>query len=156
MRNDSDFQLRLDRAGLMLSELNDALERLREALARPEDAFIRDASIKRFEFCFELAWKSIQSIARLEGQDCVTPRAAFSLAWQARWLEDEGLWLDVLDAKGNRLFVGELKGERRFPLGAGLKVMAGRPDLVTVQVAGASPRVLGRIEQVTWLPIKAP
>jgi hypothetical protein len=65
-------------------------------------------------------------------------------------------WLDVLDAKGNRLFVGELKGERRFPLGAGLKVMAGRPDLVTVQVAGAPPRVLGRIEQVTWLPIKAP
>jgi len=99
MRNDSDFQLRLDRAGLLLSDFNDALERLREALARPEDAFIRDACIKRFEFCFELAWKSIQSIARLEGQDCVTPRAAFSLAWQAHWVEDEGLWLDVLDAR---------------------------------------------------------
>lgn len=99
MRNDSDFQLRLDRAGLLLSDFNDALERLREALARPEDEFIRDASIKRFEFCFELAWKSIRSIGRLEGQDCVTPRAAFSLAWQARWLEDEGIWLDVLDAR---------------------------------------------------------
>ncbi len=65
-------------------------------------------------------------------------------------------WLDVLDAEGKRLFVGELKGERRFQLGAGLKVMAGRPDLVTVQVTGAPPRVLGRIEQVTWLPIKTP
>lgn len=65
-------------------------------------------------------------------------------------------WLDVQDAKGNQLFSGQLKGERRFPLGAGLKVLAGRPDLVTVRVAGAPPRVLGRVEQVTWLPIKVP
>lgn len=65
-------------------------------------------------------------------------------------------WLDVQDAKGNQLFWGNLKGERRFPIGAGLKVLAGRPDLVTVRVAGEPPRVLGRIEQVISLPIKAP
>lgn len=65
-------------------------------------------------------------------------------------------WLDVRDAKGSQLYWGLLKGERRFPLGAGLKVLAGRPDLVTVEVAGAPPRVLGRIEQVIAQPIKAP
>ncbi|MFS6827471.1 DUF4115 domain-containing protein [Cyanobium sp. ATX-6F1] len=65
-------------------------------------------------------------------------------------------WLDVQDARGNQLYWGLFKGERRLPLGAGLKVLAGRPDLVTVQVAGAPPRLLGRIEQVISLPIKAP
>jgi len=95
----SDFQMRLERAGLLLSDLGQALKRLREALAKPEDDFIRDASIKRFEFCFHLAWKAIHAVARLEGQDCATPRAAFALAWQAHWLEDEALWLDMLDAR---------------------------------------------------------
>jgi hypothetical protein len=80
MQKNSEFQARIDRAQLLVSDLDRAKNRLQEALAQPEDTFIRDASIKRFEFCFELAWKSIQSISRLEGQACVTPRAAFLLA----------------------------------------------------------------------------
>jgi nucleotidyltransferase substrate binding protein (TIGR01987 family) len=99
MLNDSDLKQRVERAGLLLEDFGRALERLKQALKQPEDEFIRDACIQRFEFCFELAWKSIQSIGRLEGQDCATPRAAFSLAWQAHWLHDEGLWLDMLDAR---------------------------------------------------------
>jgi nucleotidyltransferase substrate binding protein (TIGR01987 family) len=98
MLNDSDLKSRLGNADLRVADLGQALKRLQEALLKPGDDFIRDAAIKRFEFCFELAWKSIQAVARLEGQDCATPRAAFSLAWQARWLEDEELWLDMLDA----------------------------------------------------------
>jgi nucleotidyltransferase substrate binding protein (TIGR01987 family) len=99
MRNNSDFRLRVERAGLLLSDFTRALERLEQALAKPEDEFLRDACIQRFEFTFELAWKGIQAVARLEGQECATPRAAFSLGWQAHWIEDEDLWLDMLDAR---------------------------------------------------------
>ena len=99
MRNNSDLRQRVGRARLLLSDFEYALGRLRAALAKPEDEYIRDATIQRFEFTFELAWKSIQGVARLEGRDCSTPRAAFSLAWEAHWIEDEDLWLDMLEAR---------------------------------------------------------
>ncbi|MCP9850792.1 DUF4115 domain-containing protein [Cyanobium sp. Morenito 9A2] len=89
-------------------------------------------------------------------QPVVDTDAAADPSQQVVLKASEASWLDVLDASGQRLFVGELKGERRFPLGQGLRVMAGRPDVVTVRVAGGPPRVLGRIDQVIWLPIKAP
>jgi hypothetical protein len=51
--------LLLKKSNLLLSDLNQALLRLDEALKQPENEFIRDAAIQRFEFCFELAWKAI-------------------------------------------------------------------------------------------------
>jgi hypothetical protein len=65
-------------------------------------------------------------------------------------------WLAVRDASGRNLFEGQFKGERRFPLGQGLRVMAGRPDLVTVRMDQVPPRKLGRIDQLQWVTIKAP
>jgi len=91
--------LLLRKANLLLNDLEKALLRLDEALKQPENDFVRDAAIQRFEFCFELAWKSIQSAARLEGQDCASPRTAFSTAWRDGWISDEVAWLDMLDER---------------------------------------------------------
>jgi nucleotidyltransferase substrate binding protein (TIGR01987 family) len=99
MLKNSEFQMRIERAALLLADFERALDRLNIALSQPENEFVRDSAIQRFEFSFELAWKSIQLLARLEGMDCATPRAAFSLAWQAHWLEDEDLWLDMLSER---------------------------------------------------------
>ena len=41
-------------------ELKDAVLRLEEAIAQPENDMIRDSVIQRFEFSFELAWKTLQ------------------------------------------------------------------------------------------------
>jgi nucleotidyltransferase substrate binding protein (TIGR01987 family) len=87
----------LKRANLVLADLDKELLRLDQALKQPESEFIRDAAIQRFEFCFELSWKSIQCAARLEGQDCSSPRTAFSLAWKNGWVSGEAAWLDMLD-----------------------------------------------------------
>lgn len=54
-----------------------ALARLEEALAQPEDSFLRDASIQRFEFTYELAWKAIK--LWLETQDIVVLSAKETL-----------------------------------------------------------------------------
>ncbi|MCP9858422.1 MULTISPECIES: hypothetical protein [unclassified Cyanobium] len=59
-------------------------------------------------------------------------------------------WLKVHNANGVTLFRGTFTGEKRFPLGQGLKVLAGRPDLVTATDGSEGPRSLGRIDQVAW------
>ena len=59
-------------------------------------------------------------------------------------------WLEVHDSSQKVLFKGTVQGERSFPVGQGLKVLAGRPDLVLVSLGGSSPRPLGRIDQIRW------
>lgn len=66
----------------------------------------------------------------------------------------EPSWLEVRDAEGATLFRGTLTGEQRFPLGKGLRVLAGRPDLVTAAAGSQEPRPLGRIDQVEWRTFK--
>jgi nucleotidyltransferase substrate binding protein (TIGR01987 family) len=73
------------------------LDRLAEALDAPETSLNRDASIQRFEFSFELAWRSIQGRAREAGLDCRSPKGCLKLAFQQGWLGDEERWLAILD-----------------------------------------------------------
>ena len=68
----------------------------------------------------------------------------------------EPSWLEVKAEAGKVLFRGTFSGERRFPLGGGLQVLAGRPDLVQAQLGTAASRVLGPIDQVRWQRFSAP
>lgn len=68
----------------------------------------------------------------------------------------KGSWVTVRSAKGENLFEGLLRGDRTFPLGSGVQVLAGRPDLVTVRIGTAVPRTLGTIDQVVWRRFRAP
>lgn len=43
------------------SEFKHALNRLADALAQPTNEYTRDASIQRFEFTYELAWKALKN-----------------------------------------------------------------------------------------------
>lgn len=67
-------------------------------------------------------------------------------------------WLEVKTKTGTSLFRGTFTGERErsFPLGPGLEVVAGRPDLVRAQLAGGATQPLGRIDQLLWRSLTAP
>ncbi len=66
-------------------------------------------------------------------------------------LSVDGLsWVEVRNLEGERIFVGDLRGERRYPLGRGLRLKAGRPDLVTVEASGEPARILGEIDEIGW------
>jgi transcriptional regulator with XRE-family HTH domain len=65
-------------------------------------------------------------------------------------------WLEVKTVGGQSLFRGNFSGERSFPLGQGLRVLSGRPDLVSVRLGNAKPKRLGPIEQVIWRSFKVP
>ena len=67
----------------VLDNTKTSLNRLRELLEiefDPEldEIIIRDAKIKRFEFCFEMFWKLMQKYLReIELVDCYSPRSCF-------------------------------------------------------------------------------
>ncbi|MEB3255989.1 MAG: helix-turn-helix domain-containing protein [Synechococcaceae cyanobacterium] len=69
---------------------------------------------------------------------------------------DEPSWVEVRDNNGQILFSGQLEKEGRFRLGPGLRVLAGRPDLVTASVGSEPPRRLGTISQVAWQDFPPP
>ncbi|QPN66961.1 RodZ domain-containing protein [Synechococcus sp. CBW1006] len=87
---------------------------------------------------------------RLQQQQALSGSAPITSQEQLYLQAMEPSWLEVRRLDGTMLFAGELEGEKQFPLGEGVEVSAGRPDLVTVRVDNQPPRVLGRIEEVDW------
>lgn len=89
---------------ILLSDFEKALENLKEVLAVPAQTDLEKAGcIQYFEFCFELAWKSIQVVARQAGlSECNSPKACFRQAFAQRWIDEEILWLEIL-ADRNRM-----------------------------------------------------
>jgi len=62
----------------------------------------------------------------------------------------EGSWLEVKTLNDQPLFRGDFKGRREFSLRQGLKVLAGRPDRVQVQIGAAESQPLGPISPIRW------
>jgi hypothetical protein len=63
-------------------------------------------------------------------------------------------WLEVHNSDDHPLMAETFQGQRRIPLGQGLRLLAGRPDLITIQIPGTPPRRLGSIDAVGWQTIK--
>ncbi len=82
-----------------IADFGKAVLRLREALAQPKTEFLRDACIQRFEFAFELAWKSVQKMGRNMGVDCPSPRSAFAFALRNGWITEESEFLEMLETR---------------------------------------------------------
>ncbi len=83
-----------------MENFESALQRLEEALRMPLDATSRDAVILRFTFVYELAWKTLRRCLiydKVESSQVGTPRDVMKKAYQAHWLEDDRLWLDMAD-----------------------------------------------------------
>ena len=70
-----------------------ALARLHEALEQNESDFVRDSIIQRFEFTFEMAWKSLFRFLVDKGEDL--PEKAWAVlpaAFQSRLIQDVEGW----------------------------------------------------------------
>lgn len=76
-------------------ELIIAVRRLEEACAQPFSSFIRDSVIQRFEFCWELAWKTLRLKLEAEGIIANTPRETWQQALQAGLIEDGNAWSEA-------------------------------------------------------------
>jgi nucleotidyltransferase substrate binding protein (TIGR01987 family) len=78
-----------------------ALERLQSALQKEPDAddMYLDATIQRFEFCFELAWKLMKCVLDYEGIEVSSPRSSIREGWKQGMIGDAEIWLDMQEKR---------------------------------------------------------
>lgn len=61
-----------------IEQLDQAIQQWKEALNAEFSGLNRDASIQRFEFTFELLWKTVKIyLKEQEGVDCASPKSCF-------------------------------------------------------------------------------
>lgn len=82
---------------LKWEDYHKALHRLEIALTKTldEDDLYLDATIQRFEFTFELAWKLMKAVLEYEGIEATSPRSSIREAWKQHLIGDAEKWLDM-------------------------------------------------------------
>lgn len=79
-----------------LEEFSKALVSLEEALTAVKTDISRDASIQRFEFCVELAWKTAKKVM---GTSTTAPKQVIREMAQSGFIEDVAFWLKSIDQR---------------------------------------------------------
>ncbi|PIP16967.1 MAG: nucleotidyltransferase [Candidatus Portnoybacteria bacterium CG23_combo_of_CG06-09_8_20_14_all_37_13] len=75
-----------------------AVDRFEEILNQEKTEMVRDSAIKRFEFCFDLCWKTIKAFLEEEkGITCRSPKECFRQAFQQELLDYDDFWLRMTD-----------------------------------------------------------
>jgi nucleotidyltransferase substrate binding protein (TIGR01987 family) len=83
-----------------LSNLERALQNLERAVSIPKDReLVAEGTIHRFEITIELFWKTLRRAIRYEGTNVDTSRESLREAFGIGWLQDEQVWLDMLDSR---------------------------------------------------------
>lgn len=67
----------MEKLNLYIKNFSKTIKRLEEALALPPTAIHKDATIQRFEFCFELGWKTMKLFLAEHGVACASPKDCF-------------------------------------------------------------------------------
>lgn len=88
------------------NETEYSLAKLKQALIQLQDAIIRaadgdelkqDGALQRFEFTFELMWKTLKVYLAYLGKPCTSPRDTLKEAFKQQLLKTEQPYLDMLD-----------------------------------------------------------
>ena len=106
-----------------MSDLNRKLSNFTMALARLEEGALqleqvgdlgRDGLIQRFEFTFELAWKTLKASFENEGLIGLTsPKPVLKEAYAAGLIKTEAVWLDMLTDRNSaaHIYIEQLAGQ---------------------------------------------
>lgn len=89
-----------ERFGERQVEVKEAAARLSEAAAQAETEIVRDAVIQRFEFAFEIVWKTLKLYLERQGYECGGPRSTLKKAFAEGIIgapDEADIWLRMLD-----------------------------------------------------------
>ena len=86
---------------LKLQDYHRAMKRLRVAVNSKPDAngIYLDATIQRFEFCFELAWKLMKAMLDYEGIEASSPRSSIREGWKQAMIDSAEDWLQMQEQR---------------------------------------------------------
>ncbi|MBI2602774.1 MAG: nucleotidyltransferase substrate binding protein [Deltaproteobacteria bacterium] len=85
---------------LNLSQLKRALESLKKSIDQPKDEFTRDSTIQRFEYSFELSWKTLKRYFSLnQGLDESNVKNLFREAGKQKLIDSIDSWFEYLRAR---------------------------------------------------------
>jgi nucleotidyltransferase substrate binding protein (TIGR01987 family) len=98
-----------------LAQFERALATLKKAmLPDPSDLEI-DGAIQRFEYCFELAWKSLKLQLEQTGVSGISsPKAAIQKGFITGIVADEDEWLKILDDRNLSVLTYDEKTAREI------------------------------------------
>jgi len=88
-----------------LEDLGAMIKKLKEVLDLKKNEINRDSAIKRFELCFDLAWKSIKISAKNKGIECYSPVDCFKSAFQLKIIEHDSEWLDMVRDRNSTVHI---------------------------------------------------
>ena len=75
--------------------------RLQAALEKEADIddMYLDATIQRFEFCFELAWKLMKAVLEYDGIEANSPRSCIREGWKQGLISGAEEWLELMEKR---------------------------------------------------------
>ncbi len=71
----------------------------------------KEGLIQRFEYTFELAWKTLKDYLEAQGAEAKFPREVIKVAFQYELIQDGELWMDMLE---KRNLLAHTYDEERF------------------------------------------
>jgi len=90
----------------MQKETDYSLKRLRKAFARLQEGaqmantdLLRDGVVQRFEFTFELLWKTLKVFLEEKGVLAHTPKECLQQAFRLGWIGDDQVFVAMLEAR---------------------------------------------------------
>ncbi len=98
------FQDKLEKLNLAYNSLKEMIEFGNTANISLEkfDEALRDSIIKKFEYTFELSWKTIKAYLEEEGyEEMSSPRKVLKQAFESNIIIDEEVWSNMLEARNS-------------------------------------------------------
>jgi len=89
----------MDKLNGQIAQFSQAVERLGEVLDMEQNDVVRDSAIQRFEFCTDLAWKSIKTYLQIQKGEagCKFPKDCIREAFKAGLITKDDIWFTVID-----------------------------------------------------------
>ncbi|OGZ78206.1 MAG: hypothetical protein A2528_00085 [Candidatus Staskawiczbacteria bacterium RIFOXYD2_FULL_37_9] len=77
-----------------------SIKNLTETLAKEKTEERRDSAIKRFEICFDLAWKTIKAyMEEYKGTTCASPKECFKEGYRQKIFDYNEIWNEIADER---------------------------------------------------------
>ncbi len=82
-----------------ITSLVKAFQTFKQGFALVKTELERDGAIQRFEFTFELSWKTMKRILSFKGIEVNSPRDVFREAAKQKLIDDPVIWFDFLNKR---------------------------------------------------------